>query len=66
MTGEGVGVRKTYASFTGIEQDHPIRETTDGRFLRELKLGLLLALREQGLLTDPQLRLAMEQLHRAE
>lgn len=53
---------KMFASLTGIENGRPVTEATDGRFLHELKLGLLLALREQGVLTDLQLRLAMEEL----
>lgn len=52
---------KTFASLTHIENDRPV-SPADSRFLHALKLGLLLALREQELLTDQQLRLALESL----
>lgn len=52
---------KKFASLTHIENDRPV-SSADSRFLHALKLGLLLALREQELLTDLQLRLAMDEL----
>lgn len=55
-------MRKSFAFLTHIDNNCPVRETMDSQFLRELKLGILLALREQALLTDLQLRLAMEEL----
>lgn len=45
-----------------IDNDHPVAPAKDPAFLRTLSVGLLLALREQGLLTDLQLRLAQERL----
>lgn len=44
------------------EGDRPVTQETDPGFWRLLKLGLLLALRERGLLNDVQLRLAREKL----
>lgn len=46
-------------TLTNIEHDVPVQ---DGAFIHNVKLGLLLALREQGLLTDQQLRLALDRL----
>lgn len=54
--------RRRFSALTQIEHDRPIHPSDDSPFLHALKLGLLLALREQGLLDDLQLRLAMEEL----
>ena len=55
-------VKKGYASLIRIENDRPVKKETDKRFLHAVKLGLLLALREQSILTDQQLDLAMKEL----
>lgn len=45
-----------------IEHDHAITPETDREFLHALKQGLLMALRERGILNDLQLRIALERL----
>lgn len=53
---------RTAPTMIQIDNDRPIDPALDTEFLHALKLGLLLALREQGLLTDLQLRMAQERL----
>jgi hypothetical protein len=55
-------MKKTYSILTKIKNDRPVTPSMDSKFLHEVKLGLLLALQEQGLLTNLQLRLALEEL----
>lgn len=51
-----------YSTLTNIDHNRAVDMTTDNRFVHNLKIGLLLALREQELLTDQQLRLALKNL----
>ncbi|HIY05885.1 MAG TPA: hypothetical protein H9844_02245 [Candidatus Evtepia faecigallinarum] len=53
-----------FAWLERIENDHEITRDTDGRFLHRLQSGLLLALKEQGRLSQAQYRYAQEQLDR--
>ncbi|MDO5399816.1 MAG: hypothetical protein Q4F17_02390 [Eubacteriales bacterium] len=54
--------RKKFASLTGIDNNRPISSETDGEFLFQLQKGLLLALRDDGLLTQMQYRYAEDKL----
>lgn len=49
---------------TDVVNQHPIAGDTDGSFLFLIKLAVLMALREQGNMTEMQLRHAEELLHR--
>ncbi len=53
-----------YAIFQGIDNDHPITQENDFEFLHHLQMGLLLALREQRLLSTMQYRQAEESLRK--
>ena len=55
---------KKYASLERIENDRQITRETDGPFLHRLQSGLLLALKEQGQLSEMQYRRAQERLDR--
>lgn len=53
-----------YAMFQGIDNDHAITKETDYEFLYHLQKGLLLALKEQELLSTTQYRQAEESLRK--
>ncbi|MBQ8599291.1 MAG: hypothetical protein IJ411_04160, partial [Oscillospiraceae bacterium] len=53
---------KKYSRLVRIENDREITNGSDCAFLHHLKTGLLLALKEQGILTDQQLWQAEENL----
>lgn len=53
---------KRYAQLQRIENDRPITKETDYEFLYTLQNALLLALKEQGRLTQMQYRHAEERL----
>lgn len=55
---------KKYASLERIENDRQITRETDAPFLYRLQSGLLLALKEQGQLSEMQYRRAQERLDR--
>lgn len=56
--------RKQYAALQRIENHHKITEETDREFLYNLENALLLALLEDGTLTQMQYRQASEKLKR--
>ena len=56
--------RKQYAVLQRIENDHKITRETDREFLYDLENALLLALLEDGTLTQMQYRQASEKLKR--
>ena len=56
--------RKQYAALQRIENDHKITRETDREFLYDLENALLLALLEDGTLTQMQYRQASEKLKR--
>ena len=56
--------RKQYAVLQRIENDHQITRETDREFLYDLENALLLALLEDGTLTQMQYRQASEKLKR--
>ena len=56
--------RKQYAALQRIENDHKITRETDREFLYNLENALLLALLEDGTLTQMQYRQASEKLKR--
>ena len=56
--------RKQYAALQRIENDHEITRETDREFLYNLENALLLALLEDGTLTQMQYRQASEKLKR--
>ena len=62
--GRGSRTKRSYASLEGIEHDHKITWETDGQFLYRLQGGLLLALKEQGRLSEAQYRQAQDRLDR--
>ena len=47
-----------------VVNNRPITEETDREFLNHLRMGLLLALKEQGILNEVQFRYAGEALRR--
>ncbi len=53
---------KQFASLEHIENNRKITKETDYEFLHQLQTGLLLALKEQGRLTEMQYRHAKEKL----
>lgn len=53
---------KRFAQLQRIENDRPIKKETDYEFLYTLQNALLLALKEQGRLTQMQYRHAEERL----
>ena len=53
---------RNFASLEGIENDHKITKATDEQFLHLLQSGLLLALKEQGRLSEMQYRTAQDRL----
>lgn len=55
---------RAFASLERIENDHRITRDTEERFLHRLQSGLLLALKEQGRLSQAQYQYAQEQLDR--
>ncbi len=55
---------KPYASLERIDNNRPITPETDYEFLYRLQSGLLLALKENERLSEPQYRHAQEQLDR--
>lgn len=55
---------REFASLEQIDNDHKITGDTDERFLYRLQSGLLLALKEQGRLSQAQYQYAQEQLDR--
>ncbi len=55
---------REFASLERIENDHKITRETDAPFLHRLQSGLLLALKEQGQLSQTQYQYAKEQLDR--
>ncbi|WP_122789048.1 hypothetical protein [Intestinibacillus sp. Marseille-P6563] len=55
---------KPYASLERIDNNRPITPETDHKFLYRLQSGLLLALKENERLSEPQYRYAQEQLDR--
>lgn len=55
---------REFASLEQIENDHKITRDTEDRFLHRLQSGLLLALKEQGRLSQAQYQYAQEQLDR--
>lgn len=55
---------RQYASLEQIENNRKITRETDGPFLYRLQSGLLLALKEQGRLSEIQYRHAQEHLER--
>lgn len=55
-------MRKQTARLIQTDNDRTITPAADPEFWHHLKLGLLLALREQGILNDLQLRMARERL----
>lgn len=57
-------MQRQYASLDRIEYNHKITRDTDFQFLYCLQGGLLLALKEQGRLSETQYRLAQERLDR--
>ena len=54
-------MRHTLPVMIDIINDRPVT-AADGEFIHALKQGLLLALREQGVLNDVQLRIALERM----
>lgn len=56
--------RKQYAALQRIENDHEITRETDREFWYNLENALLLALLEDGTLTQMQYRQASEKLKR--
>lgn len=48
--------RKRFAKLTGIEQNTEINRDNAAEFLFQLETGLLLALKEEGMLTQMQYR----------
>ena len=56
--------RKQYAVLQRIENDHKVTRETDREFLFNLESALLLALLEDGTLTQMQYRQASEKLKR--
>ena len=52
---------KPYASLERIDNNRPITPETDYEFLYRLQSGLLLALKENERLSEPQYRHAQEQ-----
>ena len=56
--------RKQYAALQRIENDHKITRETDREFWYNLENALLLALLEDGTLTQMQYRQASEKLKR--
>lgn len=57
-------MQRQYASLDRIEYNHKITRDTDFQFLYRLQGSLLLALKEQGRLSETQYRLAQERLDR--
>ncbi len=57
-------MQRQYASLDRVEHNHKITRDTDFQFLYRLQGGLLLALKEQGRLSETQYRLAQERLDR--
>ena len=55
---------RNFARLQRIEDREPTPEENSAEFFHHLRLALLLALREQGHLTDGQYRLAAERLNR--
>ena len=55
---------REFASLERIDNDHKINRDTADRFLHRLQSGLLLALKEQGRLSQAQYQYAQEQLDR--
>lgn len=55
---------KKFASLERIENDRQITRESDAPFLHRLQSGLLLALKEQGQLSEMQYRRAQERLDR--
>lgn len=55
---------REFASLERIDNDRKITRDTDERFLHRLQSGLLLALKEQGRLSQAQYQYAQEQLDR--
>lgn len=55
---------RQHAALERIENDRPITMETDAQFLHRLQSGLLLALKEQGQLSELQYRRAQDQLDR--
>lgn len=55
---------KQYASLKHIENNRRITRMSDDRFLHQLQTGLLLALKEQGILNEVQYRHAQDRLNR--
>ena len=55
---------REFASLERIENDHKITRDTDESFLHRLQSGLLMALKEQGRLSQAQYQYAQEQLDR--
>lgn len=55
---------KQYASLERVEHNRRITWETDGPFLYRLQVGLLLALKEQGRLSEMQYRHAQDRLDR--
>lgn len=53
---------KKFAKLQRIDNDHKITKDTDYEFLYNLQDGLLLALKEQGRLSEMQYRNAKERL----
>ena len=53
---------RRFTSLEGIEHDHKITKESDGQFLYQLQSGLLLALKEQGRLSEMQYRTAQDRL----
>lgn len=53
---------KQFASLERIDNNRKITEQTDGAFLYRLQTGLLLALKEQGRLSEIQYRHAQQLL----
>ena len=51
---------KPYASLERIDNNRPITPETDHKFLYRLQSGLLLALKENERLSEPQYRYAQE------
>ena len=64
MEGQVGMMKRKYSKLESIENDHPITKENEGEFLYNLQNGLLLALREQGILNLMQYRHAVEKLRR--
>ena len=57
-------MRKKYADFVRTEPERRITAGQDGVFLRHLKFTLLRALKEEGLLTEAQYKIAAKEMER--